>query len=160
MVCSAPSSVTMKSFAVSPSRGLPLLSFTFTVSTTNWLLVEKLAVVSPRAGVFWPICCAQVNCTAKKRIMVRRLILKSHDKSYYQTSHRIGRTRRGKAELRVAKGGVPTGVGNVVEWICRIDPQIAAQPVSQSEGAASRSIQTKLRRTDDGIPSSVAKFSR
>jgi hypothetical protein len=38
MVCATPSSVTVKSLAVSPSTGLPFLSFTETVSTTSCVL--------------------------------------------------------------------------------------------------------------------------
>jgi hypothetical protein len=54
--------------------GLPLLSFTFTVSTTNWLLAEKVAGVSSPAGAFWPICCAQVQRADKKMSMAARPI--------------------------------------------------------------------------------------
>ena len=53
IVCGTPSSVTVKSLAVSPSTGLPLLSFTVTVSTTSWVLAECELHGGPL-----PACCA------------------------------------------------------------------------------------------------------
>ena len=41
MVCGTPFSVTVKSLAVRPSIGLPLLSFTVTVSTTSCVVAWK-----------------------------------------------------------------------------------------------------------------------
>ena len=54
--CSAPSSVTVKSLAVSPSIGLPFLSFTETALTTSWVPVEivKGAVLS--SALAWAAC--------------------------------------------------------------------------------------------------------
>src|SRR5271156_5370507 len=123
MVCSAPSSVTVKSFAVSPSTTLPLLSFTFTVSITNWLLVENVDGVFPTAGAFWPICWASAARMIKKK-MGARSILKPHYKPRGQTSHVVG--RGWKTELCVAERGVPTREGYVVKRVCRINPQVAA----------------------------------
>src|SRR5260370_20124426 len=42
MAWGTPSSVTVKSLAVRPSMGLPLLSLTLTVWITNWVLVWKV----------------------------------------------------------------------------------------------------------------------
>ena len=51
-VCATPSSVTTKSFAVSPSIGLPLLSVTETVSTTSCVftvIFTGVCAARPRA---------------------------------------------------------------------------------------------------------------
>src|SRR5260370_42556705 len=61
MVCATPSSVMVKSLAVRPSMGLPLLSVTLTVSTTNWVLLWNLTVPLAGVGGFCVVCCA---CTA------------------------------------------------------------------------------------------------
>src|ERR1700722_3801201 len=119
MVCSAPSSVTVKSFAVNPSTTLSLLSFTFTASTTNWLLVENVDGLAPPAGAFWPICCARRPSATRKRAATARCILtssESHDKSRGQTSHVVG--RGWKTELRIAERGVPDRKGWVVGGVC------------------------------------------
>src|SRR3984957_6238606 len=135
MDCSAPSSVTVKSFAVSPTTGLPLLSFTFTVSTTNWLLVENVAGVSATGGAFWPIFWASegraVARTKKKAAVGRIITLKPQYESCCQASHGIG--RQWKTELRATEGSVPAGEGDVVERVGGINPQVATQPVAQSE---------------------------
>src|ERR1700733_146841 len=161
MACSAPSSVTVKSFAVSPSTGLPLLSFTFTVSTTNWLLVEKVEGVSAPAGAFSPIFWAS-NGRAAARIIKRmvsgaRIILEPQYESCCQTAHGIG--GHGKAKLRAAERGDPARVGDVVDGVGGIDPQIATQPVAQAEGAPSRGVQSELQGTRNGVPSGVAEFT-
>src|ERR1700722_3881025 len=162
MACSAPSSVTVKSFAVRPSTGLPLLSFTFTVSITNWLLVEKVAGVSPAGEVFWPTCWASNGraeaTTIRRKASVARIILEPQHKSRGQTAHGIGRQRQ--TELRAAKRSVPAGEGDVVDGIGGINPQIAAEPVGQSERAPGRSVQSELRRPGNGIAPRVAKLAR
>src|SRR5580692_990702 len=162
MLCSAPSSVTVKSFAVRPSTGLPLLSFTFTVSTTNWLLVENVDGPAP-AGAFWPICWASKGRapprTNKSRTnMARGISLEPHYEPYRHTAHRIGCCR--KTELRAAKRGVPTRERDVVDRVRRINPQVAAQPVAQSKRASSRGIQCELKGPRDGIPSGIAPLAR
>src|ERR1700722_3254862 len=144
MVCSAPSSVTVKSFAVNPSTTLPLLSFTFTASTTNWLLVENVDGFVPPAGAFWPICWGSAARIIRKKIAARS-ILKPHYKPRGQASHVVG--RGWKTKLRIAERGVPTREGYVVERVGRINPQVAAQAVAQSKGASSRGVQSELRGT-------------
>src|SRR5580658_7479117 len=158
MLCSAPSSVTVKSFAVRPSTGLPFLSFTFTVSTTSWLLMEKLAGL-PLAGAFWPICWVRAETARNKRktSVLRSIFLVPHDESDGHTAHGIGRGR--KAELRTAERGVPTGEGDMVDGVGGIDPQVAAQPVTQPKRASSRAVQSELHRTRNGISSRVAKLA-
>src|ERR1700689_1654068 len=157
MVCSGPSSVAVKSFGVSPSTTLPLLSFTFTVSITNWLLVENVDGLVPPVGVFWPICWGSAARTIRKKIAARS-ILKPHYKPRGQTSHVVGRGR--KTKLRIAERGVPTREGYVVERVCRINPQIATQPVAQSKGASSGGVQSKLRGPCNGVPPRVAILTR
>src|SRR5277367_5016206 len=162
MACSAPSSVTVKSFAVSPATGWPLLSFTFTVSIANWLLVENVAGVSPPGGAFWPIFWASESkavARTNKRAAVGRIVwLKPQYESCCQTSHGTGRQR--KAELRAAEGSVPAGEGDVVERVGGINPQVAAQPVAQSERSSSGRVQRKLEGARNGVAPGVAEFTR
>ena len=65
-----------------------------------------------------------------------------------------------KTELRAAERGVPTGEGDVVDGVGGIDPQVAAQPVTQSKRASSRGVQSELHGTRDGISSGVAPLAR
>jgi hypothetical protein len=55
-----PSSVTVKSLSVSPSIGLPFLSFTTTVSTTSRTVTGDIVYVplSPLIGALPPTTCA------------------------------------------------------------------------------------------------------
>src|ERR1700729_2972940 len=136
MLCSAPSSVTVKSFALNPSTALPLLSFTFTVSITNWLLVEKVAGLAPAAGAFSPIFWAleggaAASANKRRAIVARIMLLKPHYKTRRQAAHGIGCRR--KTELRAAERGVPTRKRDVVDGVGGINPQVAAQPVIQPE---------------------------
>ena len=50
------SSVIVKSFAVSPSTGLPFLSFTATVSTTKLRADGNLYVPGPPGRACLPVC--------------------------------------------------------------------------------------------------------
>src|SRR5260370_20630049 len=70
MVCGARSSVSVKSFALRFSTGLPFLSFTETVSITNWLLLWKVGVAVEGDGAFCPTCCAG----AARTIEIKRAI--------------------------------------------------------------------------------------
>src|SRR5262249_33256259 len=54
IVCGSPSSVTMKSFAVSPSMGLPFLSLTVPVRTISRGVLRNVGVW----GVWGVACCA------------------------------------------------------------------------------------------------------
>src|ERR1700722_51274 len=120
MLCSAPSSVTVKSFALSPSTALPLLSFTLTVSTTNLLLVEKVGGLAPAAGAFSPIFWAseggaEASTNKRRAIVARIMLLKPHYESCRQAAHGIG--CRWKTELGAAERGVPTREGVVVDGV-------------------------------------------
>src|ERR1035441_9835620 len=53
-----PSSVMVKSLALSPSIGLPLLSLTVTASTTRRTCTEMVFVGSSPGGLFCPVNCA------------------------------------------------------------------------------------------------------
>ncbi len=66
MVWGFPSSVIVKSLAVRPSTGLPLLSLALTISTTNCALVENVGMSLGPVGEFWPTCCARAENRAKE----------------------------------------------------------------------------------------------
>src|ERR1017187_8093793 len=58
MVCATPSSVTTKSFLVSPVTGLPALSLTDTSSTTSRTVSCSVGTSLDPAGLFAPVNCA------------------------------------------------------------------------------------------------------
>src|SRR5580693_3195723 len=111
MVCATPSSVMMKSFAVSPSMGLPLLSLTETVSTTSCVVEVNLAS-EDAAG-----CCAKrlskSSRTAQNDVNLR--ILEPHPEGRLKGSHRIRRRRQ--PELRITEAGIPAGESDMVERV-------------------------------------------
>src|ERR1700687_4735940 len=73
MVCGAPSSVTVKSLALRFSTGLPCLSFTETVSITNWLLLWKVGVALEGDDAFCPTCCAGAARTIERKRAIDRI---------------------------------------------------------------------------------------
>src|ERR1017187_8901530 len=58
MVCATPSSVTVKSFFVSPVTGFPALSLTVTSSTTSPTVSCSVGTSLAPAGLFAPVNCA------------------------------------------------------------------------------------------------------
>src|SRR6266404_5329740 len=124
MVCGAPSSVTVKSFAVRPSTGLPFLSLTVTVSTTNCVLDWNVA------GLFWPPA-ASVNA---RNVMRAWRMLEPYPQTGLDVSHGVRRT--GQAELRAGDVGVPTGIRYVVEGVGGVNSQVHIECVAQTERAA------------------------
>ena len=67
IVCGSPSSVTMKSFAVSPSIGLPSLSFTVTVCT-----ISRVAAAERRRAACCAGGCADEQAAAGQRTAATR----------------------------------------------------------------------------------------
>src|SRR5579863_8030602 len=76
MACGAPSSVTVKSFIVSPSTLFPLLSRTVTVSITSWVLLLKVASpVASFAGGAGGFCADAVSKKVRAQAKVLKLPL-------------------------------------------------------------------------------------
>src|SRR5208337_2691662 len=75
MVCGWPFSVTTKSLEVSPSIGLPFLSFTETVSTTSWVVAWNFGADS--GGGCW----AEKAAAARRMSATGRSAQESRDDS-------------------------------------------------------------------------------
>src|SRR5262249_25513706 len=119
-------SVTVKSFAVSPSMDLPSLSCTVTISTTSCELLWKVVMGSCGA------CCA---LAAKRNVSNKSVIdfIASVPHPHRKLHRPLLVSARLRSELRARDHGVPTLPNDMVERIVRINPQIPAKPVTEPE---------------------------
>src|SRR3954447_18768356 len=98
MVCGTPFSVMMKSLAVRPSRGLPSLSRTLTVSTTSCVLEVNFTPPGAWAagGCCAGACCAgiggsnRVQQVRNERAIRRFLMLEPHPQIDLDGAHLVG----------------------------------------------------------------------
>src|ERR1700730_3712747 len=77
IVCGTPSSVSVKSFAVSPSIVFPFLSLTTTVSMTICERTDIVGVSFWPGTAFCPICWASAPSVAIRRIVTKDRILQN-----------------------------------------------------------------------------------
>src|SRR5258708_5522047 len=165
MSCFLPSSVMLKSAGFRPLIGFPLLSFTETSTTTNWVVVPNLTTGLVAGGVCAVCCvcggCAETTSSPLKSVaMIARigiLNLESETQRGCQAAHVTG---IGKLPQRVASnGGVESGEGHMIQRVGRVEAQIDALALRHPEGAAERPVQAELGGPDDGVSSRVAPLS-
>src|ERR1017187_246746 len=85
MSCFLPSSVMLKSAGFRPLIGLPLLSFTVTSTTTNWVVVANLKPPLGAAG--GGVCAARCVCGGIAESTSR---LRRHCRKYEQAAQECG----------------------------------------------------------------------
>src|ERR1039457_808016 len=178
MSCFLPSSVMLKSAGFRPLIGFPLLSFTVTSTTTNWVVVANLKPPLGAAG--GGVCAARGVCggiaettSRPLRSVARmgRIVLKSSPQ--IESGGAVPRsalepeTQRGRHAAHVAgtgkqpqgvapDGGVEAAECHVVQRVGGVEAQIDAFALGHPEGAPQRAIQAELRGAGDGIASRVA----
>src|SRR6516164_2145854 len=98
MSCFLPSSVMLKSAGFRPLMGLPLLSFTETSTTTNWVVVPNLTTGFVDGGVCAACCCGgcaeTISSPLKSVAMIARIVgilnLESESQRGLQAAHVAG----------------------------------------------------------------------
>ena len=159
MVWGMPFSVMAKSFAVSPSMGLPLLSFTVTCCTTRRVSERKTVRLLCCRGRWRPAArrSAEGRDTEDEREGIGAW-LEPHSQRCLESAHRARRI--GQAELRAGDDGVPTGEDGMIESVGGIHAQVGVQAVAPAESAAGGGVEAELGRTGDGVAARVAPLVR
>src|SRR6202453_3795846 len=108
IVCGTPSSVSVKSFAVSPSIVFPFLSLTTTVSMTICDRTDRVGVSLLPGTAFCPICWASALSVANRRIVIRDRILQ-HLKRIVVCRLRIALAAAGSPNSGLFEAGLNAG---------------------------------------------------
>src|ERR1700733_6815334 len=124
IVCGTPSSVIVKSFAVSPSIFFPFLSLTTTVSMTICDRTDRVVTLVLPGVAFCPICWASALSVASRRNVSRdRILSKPQANRGLQAAHCVSARRyseqraiQGRIRTRV-QCRIPAGKHNVVEQV-------------------------------------------
>src|ERR1700733_385702 len=95
---------------------------------------------------------------ASSRARSERIMLEPHPERSLQAAHVVGRD--GQTELRTGDDGVPRGVVDVVDGVCRVNTRVEIELVAQAKRTSHGGVKTELVGSDDGVAACASPRSR